>query len=105
MNKPTEAELKASNATTTSIQMKAMNGDGVTSAQLVDFATGRASMTYAAILNNYESVDAEDVTESQKVMLAIAAYFAKSEAAQLEQVAKKAAAVRKMNSKRIVGLS
>lgn len=102
MKKPTEAELKAAADGSSSIQMKGMNGDGLSAGELEHFAGCRALMTYAAIFDNYEHVDVKDATESQRIMLAVGAYFAKMESAQLGSQAKMRAASKKAQSRRII---
>lgn len=82
--------------------MKAANGDGLPGPELEEFANCRALCVSSALFKNYDGIEDESVSESDRVILAIGVYFSHAEAAQLHNDAKKRAAMKTMQSKRIV---
>jgi len=102
MKNPTDEELSVARDKAASIQMKAANGDGLSEAELEEFANCRALCTYATLLTNFEAIKDETVGDAERLLLAIGTYFSQAESAQLYADAKKRAAMRTIQDRRII---
>ena len=101
MTKPDDDDLRQSADKASSIHMKAMNGDGLTDKDAEEYAATRGHCIYGDMAKTCANIP-PSVDMADRLLMSIGAYIAKQELQQLKPMAKRAAAVKAAQNKRII---
>jgi hypothetical protein len=105
MTKPDDGDdVRKSASKAMSIHMKAMNGDGLTDKDAEEYTGLRAFCIYSDIKQTFDGIPPSSDSPT-RIMMAVGAYIAKQELAQLKPIAKQAEYMKKAASKRIITAS